>query len=94
MRNLALGLDCVMLGAGEGVMQPMGSPVGKTRQRAAVVSAGRLCTRDKDPELSAGEKGRHAAPHAAQEPSWLRFRGSTLHARFGKGWDYTENGLG
>lgn len=75
-------------------MQPMGSPIGNTGQRADTVSAGYLCTRDKDRELSAGGKERQAAPHAAQEQSWLCFRGSTLHTHFGKGWVYTEKGLG
>lgn len=75
-------------------MQPMGSPAGDTWKRANVVSAGHSCTSDKDQELGAGWTDREAAAHAAQDPSWLRLRGSTLHTRFREGQAYTEKGLG
>lgn len=74
MRSLALGPDRVMLGAGE----PTGSPVGNTGQRADVVSAGHLCARDRDRELSAGGQVAEELPHSP--------------GTFGKGQDYTGKG--
>lgn len=49
-------------------MQSMGSPTGNTGQRADMVSAGYLCTRDKDRELSAGGRDKQLPMQPRNSP--------------------------